>query len=141
MSVIKQSYKTVSLFDRFRLDITTKMKCHTDGLPGKRVLFISDPKKTFTISFEEGMQMLDMLGEVKDNAPTVSYQCCKAGKYIQQRRNDSASDRCAFFHIEVEDDDGKTLHIPGQMVVSDDYKWSDGVEPVLMNLLEGITVC
>ena len=137
----QKNKKIVRLFDKFSLDISAKLRCDEDGIPGRRVLFIADQKDTFTISFEEGMQMWDMLDDTKENSQTVSHQCCMDGKYIHQRRKGGSSDRCAFFHIEVEDDDGKTLHIPGQMVVADDYKWSDGVEPVLMNLLEGITVC
>ena len=31
--------------------------------------------------------------------------------------------------------------LPGQIVVEKGYMWSDGVEPVLMELLEGISVC
>ena len=30
---------------------------------------------------------------------------------------------------------------PGQMVIYTDYTWSDGIEPVLMELLDGIAVC
>ena len=30
---------------------------------------------------------------------------------------------------------------PGQMVIYTDYTWSDGIEPVLMELLSGIAVC
>lgn len=43
--------------------------------------------------------------------------------------------------MELEDDDGKTLYLSGQIVVTEKYQWSDGVEPVLMKLLEGIAVC
>ena len=138
--LLKQK-EVVKLFDRFSLVIPPKLKYHTDGLPGHRVLFITDAKETFNVSFEEGMQTQDSSTDSKENAKTVSYQCCKDGKYIHQWRSNSTAERCAFFHIELEDDDGKTLYLSGQIVVTDKYQWSDGVEPVLMKLLEGIAVC
>lgn len=131
----------VNLFDQYRLLIPPKLKSHQDGPPGQRVLFITDKKESFTVSFEEGMQMRDMLSVSKESANAVSHQCCTDGKYIHQRRSNSSTERCAFFHIELEDDDGKTLYLSGQIVVTDKYQWSDGVEPVLMKLLEGIAVC
>jgi hypothetical protein len=131
----------VNLFDQYRLLIPPKLKSHQDGPPGQRVLFITDKKESFTVSFEEGMQMRDMLAVSRESANAVSHQCCKDGKYIHQRRGSGATERCAFFHIELEDDDGKTLYLSGQLVVEKGYQWADGVEPVLMNLLEGITVC
>ena len=131
----------VNLFDQYRLLIPPKLKSHQDGPPGQRVLFITDKKESFTVSFEEGMQMRDMLSVSKESANAVSHQCCTDGKYIHQRRSNSATERCAFFHIELEDNDGKTLYLSGQIVVTDKYQWSDGVEPVLMELLEGIAVC
>ena len=131
----------VNLFDQYRLLIPPKLKSHQDGPPGQRVLFITDKKESFTVSFEEGMQMRDMLSVSKESANAVSHQCCTDGKYIHQRRSNSATERCAFFHIELEDDDDKTLYLSGQIVVTDKYQWSDGVEPVLMKLLDGIAVC
>ena len=141
MTMTLQPNKTISLFDTYSLVIPPKLRYHTDGLPGNRVLFITDAKETFNVSFEEGMQMRDMLDVSKDSTNAVSHQCCKDGKYIHQRRSNSATERCAFFHIELEDDDGKTLYLSGQIVVTEKYQWSDGVEPVLMKLLDGIAVC
>ena len=141
MTKTLQSNREIRLFDSFSLVIPPKLKYHTDGLPGHRVLFITDSKETFNVSFEEGMQMRDMLDVSKDSANAVSHQCCTDGKYIHQRRSNSVTERCAFFHIELEDNDGKTLYLSGQIVVTDKYQWSDGVEPVLMKLLEGIAVC
>ena len=141
MTKTLQSNREIRLFDSFSLVIPPKLKYHTDGLPGHRVLFITDAKETFNVSFEEGMQKQDSSTDSKANAKTVSYQCCKDGKYIHQRRSNSATERCAFFHMELEDDDGKTLYLSGQIVVTEKYQWSDGVEPVLMKLLDGIAVC
>lgn len=141
MIMTLQSNREIRLFDSFSLVIPPKLKYHTDGLPGHRVLFISDAKETFNVSFEEGMQMRDMLSVSKESANAVSHQCCTDGKYIHQRRSNSATERCAFFHIELEDDDGKTLYLSGQIVVDKDYQWTDGVELILMELLEGIAVC
>ena len=131
----------VNLFDQYRLLIPPKLKSHQDGPPGHRVLFISDAKETFNVSFEEGMQMRDMLSASKESANAVSHQCCTDGKYIHQRRSNSATERCAFFHMELEDEDGKQHCLAGQIVVDKGYQWTDGVEPILMELLEGIAVC
>lgn len=134
----------VSLFDKFCLDIPPHLHCHEDGLPGKRVMFITDRNETFAVSFEEGMQMMDMNIGFCESKPAVSFQCCKYGKYIHQRRihpvQCSGSGCYAFFHIELEGDDGKTLYLPGQMTAKPNYVWSDGIEPVLMELLKGVTV-
>jgi hypothetical protein len=134
-----QSNERIRLFDKFSLIIPKKLKYHMDGVSGHRVLFVTDQEETINISFEEGMRMSDVLSDTNENAPKVVHRCCRAGKYIHQRH--SNIERCVFFHIELEDDDGKTLYLPGQMVVSENYQWSDGVEPVLLNLLEGIDVC
>lgn len=131
---------TLQLFDKYSLAIPPKLKWQLDGIPGRRVLFIADPKKMFNVSFEEGMRMMDMLEVPDKTVPTVSYQCCKDGKYIHLRRSSSGRIANAFFHIELEDDAGTTMYLPGQIVVTPDYQWSDGIEPVLMQLLESIDV-
>ena len=130
----------VNLFDQYRLLIPPKLKSHQDGPPGQRVLFITDKKESFTVSFEEGATPMDMLPE-KESEQTVRFQCCRDGKYIHLRRRSEKPIPCAYFHIELEDDDGKAYSLPGQMVVYNNYRWTDGVEPILMELLEGIAVC
>ena len=139
--ILKQK-EEVNLFDRFSLVVPPKLKWHQDGIPGQRVLFISDQKETFSVSFEEGSQMRDMLPPDQQEAKaSVSFQYCKDDKYIHLRRSGEKNDKFAFFHIELEDDGGSTLYLPGQMVVFCEYKWSDGVEPVLIDVLNGIAVC
>lgn len=139
--ILKQK-EEVNLFDRFSLVVPPKLKWHQDGIPGQRVLFISDRKETFSVSFEEGSQMRDMLPPDQQEAKaSVSFQYCKDDKYIHMRRSGEKNDKFAFFHIELEDEDGSTLYLPGQMVVFCEYKWSDGVEPVLIDVLNGIAVC
>ena len=130
----------VNLFDQYRLLIPPKLKSHQDGPPGQRVLFITDKKESFTVSFEEGATPMDMLPE-KESEHTVSYQCCKDGKYIHQKRNTAGNMAYSYFHIELEDEDGKQHCLAGQIVVDKGYQWTDGVEPILMELLEGIAVC
>ena len=46
-----QLNREIRLFDSFGLVIPPKLKYHTDGLPGHRVLFITDAKETFNVSF------------------------------------------------------------------------------------------
>lgn len=54
----------------------------------------------------------------------------------------TAGDRvtCAFFYMELEDSDGKLHYLPEQMVVNNGYPWADGIKPVLMQLLDGISL-
>ena len=139
--LLKQK-EVVNLFDRFSLVVPPKLKWHQDGIPGQRVLFVSDRKEIFVVSFEEGMQMRDMLPpDQQETKSSVSFQYCKDDKYIHLRRSGEKNDKFAFFHIELEDEDGSTLYLPGQMVVYCDYKWSDGVEPVLIDIMNGFSVC
>ena len=139
--ILKQK-EEVSLFDKFNLVVPPKLKWHQDGILGQRILFISDRKETFSVSFEEGMQIRDMLPPDQQEAKaSVSFQYCKDDKYIHLRRSGEKDDKVAFFHIELEDEDGSTLYLPGQMVVFCDYKWSDEVEPVLIDIMNGFSVC
>lgn len=138
--ILKQK-EEVNLFDKFSLVVPPKLIWHQDGIPGQRVFFISDKKETVVVSFEEGMKPRDMTTDTAKDIPTVSYQCCKDGKYIHQKRNAAGNTAYSFFHIELEDDDGSTLCLPGQMVVFCEYKWTDGVEPILLDIMNGIDLC
>lgn len=130
----------ISLFDKYSLVIPPKLKWHQNGIPGQRVLIISDKKETIVVSIEEGMKPMDMTPDTDKSVPTVSYQCCKDGKYIHQKRNTVVGITYSFFHMELEDEDGKQHCLAGQMVVNKDYQWSNGIEPILMELLENIVV-
>ena len=131
----------VNLFDQYRLLIPPKLKSHQDGIPGQRIFFISDKKETVVVSFEEGMKPMDMTPDTDKSVPTVSYQCCQDGKYIHQKRNTAGNMSYSYFHIELEDEDGKQHCLAGQIVVDKGYQWTDGIEPILTELLEGIAVC
>ena len=130
----------VNMFDEYCLRIPPKLKGYQDGPPGRRVMFITDQKENFNISFEEGMKPMDTISE-GEGSSIVSYQYRQEGKYIHLQRRSESPIRYAFFHFELEDENGTAHVLPGQMVISTDYAWSDSVEPVLMDLLSGITVC
>lgn len=134
-----KTIQTVSLFDHFRLSVPAELTCLLDGQAGRRVAFISDPDETFTVSFEEGMEPMDLLPE-REGGASVCYQCCKNGKYIHQRRQSEGKSVCIFFHIELKDGSGNVFCLPGQMVVHTDYTWANGVEPLLMELLEAVSL-
>ena len=134
-----QKHKSIRFFDKFVLLIPPKLKYRTDGIIESRSLFITDPSESFLITFEEGMKLMDMLPEAKVE-PSVCFQCFKDGKYIHLRRKSDGKVSCAFFHIELEDENGNPVYLPGQMVASSGYNWSDGIEPVLMELLAGISL-
>ncbi len=137
--MIKCSKTTIRLFDKWRLAVPDKLETYQDGPLGKRVVFITDVKERFCISFEEDMPMMDMLLQTQRNGPSASFQYCKNGKYIHLRRGSEGRVPCAFFHMELEDSNGAILSLPGQMVVSPEYRWSDSIEPVLLDLLENLS--
>ncbi len=128
---------TICLFDKWSLTVPDNLEFHQDGPMGKRVVFITDAKESFCISFEEGMLMLP---QVQSDASSVSFQCRKGGKYIHLRRGNKGRVSFAFFHMELEDKDGRQHTLAGQMVISAHYQWCDGVEPVLLEVLENISV-
>ena len=139
----KQKNKKVNLFDKYILEVPPGLKSYIDGEPGKRVLFIDSPKNNFTVSFEEGMCLMDMLPDKNPEVPTASFQCCEKDKYIhmrRQERNNKNGSSYAFFHIELENDGGETVYLPGQMIVHNGYAWSDSIEPVLLELMDKITL-
>ena len=78
MNVVRQDEKTINLFDRYRLILPPALKHHQDGLPGKRVLFITDCDESFDISFEEDMECMDMIPDTGSDRSAVQHQCSEA---------------------------------------------------------------
>lgn len=89
----------VSLFDKYTLGIPPRSVCYEDGKLGQRILFISDQRETFTVSFEEGMKLMDMTDDPERDGVTVSVQCRRDGKYLHLKRCGNVP--YAFFHIEL----------------------------------------
>lgn len=131
--------RTIHLFDTFALTVPPELEWQQDGLPGKRVLFLSDQAETFLVSFEEGMKSMDLCSDVSEysNGKSLEYRCDEA--YIHQWRSReqmlSKGNIFAFFHFELQDQHGQVWHLPGQMTAKPGYRWSDGVEPILIELL------
>ena len=146
MIVAQQKPARISVFDWYSLVIPPELKRHMDGPPGKRVVFIMDAEEHFLISFEENMECMDLTGASCDSViKRIESEHQGNDRYIHQLRTDPitrpGAGNYAFFHIELEDDDGSTLYLLGQMTAKAGYQWSEGVEPVLMKLLEGINLC
>ena len=133
-----QSNRNVSLFDKYTLVIPKGLKYHLDGMPGQRVLFITDKKESFNLSFEEGMPLMDLIPANSDSELMITFQACENKKYIHLKR--SKNSRVAFFHIKIEDDDGKTSFLPGQMIVKENYSWNDGIEPIIVDIVKTIAI-
>ena len=133
-----QSNRNVSLFDKYTLVIPKGLKYHLDGMPGQRVLFITDKKESFNLSFEEGMPLMDLIPANSDGELMITFQAFEDKKYIHLKR--SKNSRVAFFHIKIEDDDGKTLCLPGQMIVKENYSWNDGIEPIIVDIVKTIVI-
>ena len=140
MNVVRQDEKTINLFDRYRLILPPGLKYYQDGLPGKRVLFVTDCEESFDISFEEDMEYMDLTAGGLDRERTVCFEYRSGDQYIHQRRIDRRSTSFAFFHIELKDSKGKMMFLPGQMIANQNYLWSEDVEPILIKLLDGISV-
>ena len=138
--MVSQPKKVIRLFGKCTLAIPEKLNCHEDGIPGRRVVFLSDSQESFHVSFEEDMKLMDMLPGLWENDLTVTYEYRKGNTYIHQRRKNSDRAVCAFFHLELQDSDGTILYLPGQLVADASYKWSEGIEPVLLELMDGLTV-
>lgn len=136
----EQKKNCIRFFDHYRLVVPAGLNCHEDGLSGQRVLFIHDEPDTFTVSFEEDMRPMDLLPDAECSIPSVHYQYRTDDRYIHLRRRSSGRIVFAFFHIEIQNPNGKIHTLAGQIVTNPDYKWTDGIEPVLLELMDGLTV-
>lgn len=131
----------VPLFDAYKLDVPVGLTVSLDGSKGQRILTLTDKKSSFTVSFEEGMALMDMqFSGQTPCCPVITLQCCRGDKYIQLRRAVGEGKTVALFHIEVDDENGCTLKIPGKMTTRPDYPWSDTIEPVLLQIMDGLTI-
>ena len=131
----------ISIFDIYELVIPQGLIYHSDGHPGQRVIFLSDDKESFVISFEEGMEPIDLdRTDILAELPIYSVQCYRDGKHIHLCRYYNSKGTVAFFYIELTDGEGRKFCLPGQMISGFDYQWSDGVEPILLKLMDGLTI-
>lgn len=125
-----------NLFDRYVISLFPLFRYNFDGPVGRRVLFIESKDKHFTVSFEEGMDCLDLRirqDSTYDEAEYHSGPC-----YIHQLRT-SPSKSFAFFHFEYLDEKGEKLILPGQLFVKEGYTWSESeVEPILVEIMNSI---
>jgi len=129
-----QSNRTINLFNKFNLVIPETLTYHIDGFPERRSAFIIDNDDSFVITFEEGMKCLDM----SNDKSLVCFNHRIDERYVHQQR--FGKNNIAFFHIELDNSDGEKIYLPGQMVTETNYKWSDGLEPILIELLKGISL-
>lgn len=129
---------TYNLFDICTIKPLKGFSYSFDGPVGKRVLFIEDKKENIRISFEEGMECLDLKSMGRHSCEETELKACTS--YIHQLRIGKLPN-FAFFHIEYFAADDKTVILPGQIFADDDYNWSaQGVEPVLLDIMNSISV-
>jgi len=136
--MLTRTNKIVCPFDKYNLMIPKGFKCHSDSFLNKRLLFFTDDEERITISFEMEMPLMDMIQSCFGGSETVSYQLRENGRYVHFKRPKGG--RYAFFHIEIKDDRGKTLYLPGQMTVDEGYIWNDGVEPVVVDIMKSLAI-
>jgi len=131
---------TLQLFDTLRFSILPRLNYWMDGKPGKRTLFIADEEESVVISFEEGSRCLDLANTDVDHC--YEYRC--GSRYLHQARaanKERANARgCIFFHMEITDHAGATHCLPGQMLAPPGYPWAEGVESILIQILNSITI-
>ena len=131
----------IPLFDIYDLAIPPGFTAHLDGPQGQRVVFLFDKEERIVISFEEGMKLMDMLpvGTMSDLSVHTA-EFCRNGKYIHLCRYINKKGGFAFFHIELDNGKGKPLCIPGQMLADVGYQWSEEIEPVLLEIMDGLRI-
>ena len=125
------------IFDIFTIKSLQGFTYNFDGPVGRRVLFIESKDKHFTVSFEEGMDCLDLRKRENSDCNEAEYQ--NGSCYIHQLHN-SCTKAFAFFHFEYLDEKGEKLILPGQLFAKEGYTWSEHeVEPILVELMNSIS--
>jgi len=121
--------KTNWIFDFIPMLPLSGLQYWADGDVGHRVLFITDVRETYTVTFEEGMACMD-----QGSAPgCIHAEHRSKSIYLHQCRGDH--DNVCFFRLEWTDNSGMAHIQPGQMVTGMDFLWSNGVEPVLLSIV------
>ena len=113
-----------------------------DGHCGQS-LFINDPEERFTISFESGMQCIDMriLADFGYgfHSAEINYQHLKL--HLCYPVGDSGiRASMGYFHVEIPDGNGNVHVLPGQMRIEAPMTYREGLKsfPILNELLEGL---
>lgn len=131
-------------FNGFCFPMLPGVRYFMDGRPGNgRTLFIEDEAETFEISFEVGMQCLDLLTSCFDNSEHIDTEYSKEGKYLHQCKTKSKLDEneaIIYFHFEIPDSKGEKHTCPGQMFTSVNYKSTQEPEPVLVEILNSVFI-
>ena len=136
--------KSVCMFDKFSLIIPSNHQYYMDGKRNHRVLFITDEQEDMLISFEEDMECMDMLRCIRKKNGVMESEYHTGNKYLHQTKQLAKETKrnkdLVFFHMEVPDENGVMHVCPGQLLRTPDMQQKDGVEPVLKEILEGLTV-
>lgn len=129
-------------FQGFRMPFLPQYHYWLDGRPGSRCLFISNVEQTFVMSFEEGMRCIDLVEGHGDEKDFLQFETRRGEVYLHERRTKAKSNgsNYSFFHFEISDAEGRVRYLPGQINVRPEYYWSNGPDPVLLDLLEGIAL-
>jgi len=137
-------YDTLRIFNGFQFPLLPHMNYSVSGKPGNKTLFITNAQENVILSFEEGMPCLDISFQPKDRT-SIDAEYRTNNKYLHQRKLLSVDEQklrdWVGFRIEITDDDGAIHTCPGQLSISPAYRQTDGVEPILVELLRGIAVC
>ena len=129
-------------FQGFRMPFLPQYHYWMDGRPGRRCLFVSNEDRSFVLSFEEGMKCLDLVEARHEEGSFLCFESRRGEVYLHERRTKARpiGGNYAFFHFEIPDVHGTVRFLSGQINVRQEYCWTHGPEPILLDLLEGITL-
>lgn len=135
--------EALCVFNGFQFPLLPGMFYMMDGNPGLRNLFIADEDEKIIVCFEQGMKCLDISFQREARTPIYS-EYRMDNKYLHQRKLLSTDEKVlkdwVGFRMEITDDDGTVHTCPGQLSLSPEYRKMDGVEPILIKLLNGFAV-
>lgn len=132
------------VFNGFQFPLLQDVTYFSDGLPGCKVMFLTGRDEIFTISFEEDMECMDL--KLSDEKRYTSNHCeyQQNNKYLHQLKlvsnEDNKMHNFVYFRMEVTDEDGTVYTCPGQMFMGPAFKQSSGVEPILLELIDGLSI-
>ncbi len=88
------------------------------------------------------MKCLDLVETRHEEESFLCFESRRGEVNLHERRTTARPNRgnYAFFHFEIPDAQGNVHCLSGQINVCLEYCWSHGPEPILLDLLEGITL-
>ena len=133
------------MFNGFIFPLLPRLYYRADGRAGERILMINDEEETFLISFEQGIECLDLPRTSSAERPKIYSEYREDDRYLHQCKvlaKEGTDHRdIVYFHMELTDAVGAVHTCPGQMFQERKYRKEEGVEPILLRLLHKMETC